>query len=605
MSEKVDKQGRTGESLNESLRNESLRNESLRNESLRNESLRKASPDNKTFRELRESGSIYVDKTSFAESLLSSVPPEASIILHPHGFGKSLNMSMLRDFCDIRQDSRAIFEGLAISENKEVCDKWMNQYPVVLVSFKDVGGETCEQAMKTMASAIGTVSREFAFLTDSEAADEIDRRDIRELIEEQAGEVLLSDSLYVLSRILHAHFKKRAIVLIDDYDVPLLRAQQNGYYKEMAQFLGSLYGATMKGNEWLEFGVLTGCLPYTNHSDFSGFNNFVEDGMSDVVLAGQFGFTSEDVDKLLTATGFSAIKDEIQEWYKGYLMGKDTEVFCPRDIMAYIATLQENPDAKPDQCLCSPSDKEVIQKIAEDMIDYSTSVTEDLLAGGCIHFGFNERQFFGHGTDDERLLWAFLYMTGFLTTASEEQKAQSRKEGRYYSSSCCCSTRARYLVLPNKRLRTLLMEAIDRNFREVIARADKTEFLRMFWAGDTKALEEHLEELLMQTATYYDVYDGYYHDFLTELFAGTGCEVSQPADPLHRTQEIVIPDPENDRCAVIEIKHAGDNDLSETAEKALSMARAEAADLKGRYKNVVIWGMGFWRRASKLRTETA
>ncbi|MDO4840947.1 MAG: AAA family ATPase [Desulfovibrionaceae bacterium] len=377
MSEKNEKQSGTGESFCKVT--------------LGNEPLCKASQDSKPFREIRESGSIYVDKTTFAESLLDWCPPKASIILHPHGFGKTLNLSMLRDFCDIRQDSRAIFEGLAISQNKEVCDKWMNQYPVVLVSFREVGGDSTEQAMKTMASAIGTACREFAFLTDSEAVYETDRQEIRELMEEQADRVLLSDSLYQLSRALHKHFGKRAIVLIDDYDVPLLRARQNGYYKEMADFLNSLYGATMTDSHCFEFGVLTGCLPYTNPSMFGGFDNFVEDGMSDVVLADKFGFTSEEVDALLAQTGFIAKKDEIQEWYKGYLMGRDTEVFCPRDIMAYIAALQDNPDAKPEQNLCSPAEVEFIRKAAEDMTDYSASVTEDLLAGGCINFGIDEK----------------------------------------------------------------------------------------------------------------------------------------------------------------------------------------------------------------------
>ncbi len=559
----------------------------------------------KSFRELREDGCIYVDKTMFAERLLSRFPPTASIIMHPYGFGKTLGMSMLRDFCDIRQDSRAIFEGLAISENKEVCDKWMNQYPVVLVSFKDVGGETCEQAMKTMASAIGTVSREFAFLTDSEAADEIDRRDIRELIEEQAGEVLLSDSLYVLSRILHAHFKKRAIVLIDDYDVPLLRAQQNGYYKEMAQFLGSLYGATMKGNEWLEFGVLTGCLPYTNDSIISGFNNFILYRPSDVRYADTFGFTAEDVDKLLTATGFTAKKDEIQEWYKGYLMGNDTEVYCPRDIMAYIAALQENPEAKPDQFLCHPGEREFIQEDVDKLIDSADFVLEDLLAGGCINFCIDQNYFFGSHDDEERLLWAFLYMTGFLTAATEEQKEQAKEKMLFYSSNCVYSDGDIHLAIPNKRLRTFFTEAMDRKFRDEIARTDKTELFRNFWAGDADGLKELLDRLLRQAPAWYCADNGGYHDFLTVLFSGTGCDVSVPGGPGQDKQEMLILDPANDRCAAIGVLYAGLENLSKAAGEALCKARnrAGAEQLEGRYKKVALWGMAFHGRKCKLMAE--
>ena len=555
-----------------------------------------ANTGDKTFRELREDGCIYVDKTMFAEGLLSGCPPQASIILHPHGFGKTLGMSMLRDFCDIRQDSRAIFEGLAISENKEVCDRWMNQYPVVLVSFKDVGGETCEQALKSLASAIGAACREFAFLTDSEAVYETDRRDIRVFMEEQASRVQLSCSLYTLCRALQYHFGKRAVVLIDDYDVPLIHAQNNRYYDEMAQFLGSLYGETMKGNEWLEFGVLTGFLPYTNHNDFGGgFNNFAEYWPSHALYAGRFGFTSEEADKLLAATGFTAKKDEIQDWYKGYHMGKDADVCCPRDIMACIAALQENPEAKPDQFLCHPGEQEFLQEIVDGMTAHDMSLAEDLLTGMCLYFDFDGKQYFPLCEHDSSRIWYLLYLAGFLTMATKEQQGQ-----RKYSS-----WRSVAVVIPSKRLRTLLIGAIDRNFREKIAGTDKTELFRSFWAGDATALEDLLDELLRQTATYYDVYDGYYHDFLTGLFAGTGCEGGVNGGQGQDKQEIVIPDPANNRCAVIGIEYAGDYDFSAAAAKALSRARdrAEAEQLKGRFKNVVLWGMSFCRHWSSLMAE--
>ena len=598
MSEILDKQGRTGDVLS--------RNDTLCNDTLRNESLCKASPGNKAFRELRESGCIYVDKTSFAESLLCHYPPKASIILHPHGFGKSLGLSMLRDFCDIRQDSRAIFEGLAISENKEVCDKWMNQYPVVLVSLKDVKGDNYEEALDKFADVIGHLCDEYDFLrqtqTDGRSTDLLAR--IEKRLKER---ICMSLSLSALCRALHYHFGKQAIVLIDDYDVPLLHAQRNGYYEDMADFLGSLYGATMKGNENLKFGVLTGCLPYTNHSIISGFNNFSEYWPSHALYAGVFGFTSEEADKLLAATGFSAKKDEIQDWYKGYRMMDDTEVYCPRDIMACIAALQENPDAKPDQSPRCSVEREFLQEIVDGMTAYDMSKAEKLLAGGYISGVTSWTQFFTMREDDAVRLWYLLYLTGFLTMATEEQKAQSVQKGSCFFGGYCSSEHSAPLVIPNKHLRTLFIGAIDRKFRDEIAGTDRTELFRSFWAGDAKALEELFHTLLMKTATYYGLHNGYYHDFLTELFAGAGCESPVPGGQGQDRQEIVIPDPENDRCAVIGIEYAGDNELSDTAEKALIMARdrAEAAQLKGRYKNVVLWGMGFHGRFSTLMAETA
>ncbi len=559
-----------------------------------------------SFRELREAGRIYVDKTMFAESLLAWGPPAASIILHPCGFGKSLNMSMLHDFCDIRQDSRAIFEGLAISENKEVCDKRMNQYPVVLLSLKDVRGGKHEEAMDRFIDVMKSLCTEFDFLRQSPAiAAGRQYEDPLSRIEKRLDERrCLSHSLLALSRALYDYYGKRAIVLIDDFDVPLLHAQEQGYYDEMADFLGSLYGSVMKDNKYLEFGVLTGCLPYTNHSDISGFNNFSTHYPSDICYAGQFGLTPEEAGKLLAETGFSAKKAGIEDWCKGYVTGDDTEVFCTRDIMSCIAALQENPEAEPDQYRGTPEEQEFIQKIVDGMAAHELRMATDLLTGACLQCAVKEKQFFTMGEHDEERLWYLLYLAGFLTQATEEQKAQSGQELR-----CCSYGYSPYgsipLVIPNKRVRTLFTEAVNRRFREKAAR-NKAEFLRMFWAGDADGLEELLYGFLGETVICGADESGYC-DFLTGLFDGTGCEAGSDGGPGHGRQEIVIPDPENDRCAVVGIAYAGGNELSDAAGKALDRARerAEAEGLKDRYKNTVLWGMGFCRRFCRLRAETA
>ncbi len=556
-----------------------------------------------SFREIRESGSIYVDKTAFAESLLDWFPPKASIILHPHGFGKTLNLSMLRDFCDIRQDSRAIFEGLAISQNKEVCEKWMNQYPVVLVSLKDVKGDNYEQARDKFTDVIGHLCDEYDYLRQSQTGLSAD---LLARIEKRLKDGrCLSLSLKTLCWALHDHFGKQAIVLIDDYDVPLLHAQRNGYYEDMADFLSSLYGATMKGNEHLEFGVLTGCVPYTNHSDISGFNNFVQDGMSDVVLADQFGFTSAEVDALLAQTGFYAKKDEIQKWCKGYLMGRDTEVFCPRDIMACIAALQDNPEAKPEQYPGSPAEMEFLQEIVSGMTAPDISTADNLLAGGCKRCDLRWTQFFTMRDYDERRVWYLLYLTGFLTRATEEQMAQSVQENRYSGCGFCSSERSIPLIIPSKRVQALFLEAFARRFREEVAMSDRTELFRMFWAGDADGLQELLRMQLANTVTCYEENDGCCHNFLTVLFSGTGCEVSVAGGAGQGKQEILVLDPANARCAVIGVLHSGIEELSKAAGEALCKARdrAGAEQLKGRYKRVTLWGMAFHKRTCRLMAE--
>ncbi len=561
--------------------------------------------DDKSFRELREAGHIYVDKTAFAESLLSSYPPKASIIMYPHGFGRTLGMTMLRDFCDIRQDSRAIFEGLAISENKEVCDKWMNQHPVVLISLKDVRGDNYEEARDKFADVMKGLCAEFEFLRQSPplVAGRQYEDPLSEIEQELDERICMSLSLEALSRALHRYYGKRAIVLVDDYDAPLLHAQRKGYYKEMANFLGSLYGACMKDNTSLKFGVLMGCLPYTNHSIISGFNNFSTYYPSDIRYAGQFGLTPEEVDRLLAETGFTAKKAGIEDWCKGYVMGKDTEVFCPRDIMACIAALQENPEAEPDQYRCTPEEKEFIQEIVAGMADHELRMATDLLTGACLQCAVKSQQFFTMREHDDKRLWYLLYLTGFLTCATEEQKAQSEQEWRCYS--CGYSPYGSVpLVIPNNRVRTLFSEAINRRFREKMAALDRTEFLRMFWAGDADGLEDYLSACLGETVIS-EADDSGYRDFLTAFFAGTGCEVMASGGRGQGSHDIVISDPENDRSATVRIESASEGDVCEAAGKALDMARdmAEAEGLKGRCKNTVLWGMGFCQQYCRLRAE--
>ncbi|MDO4840684.1 MAG: AAA family ATPase, partial [Desulfovibrionaceae bacterium] len=300
-----------------------------------------------SFREIREKDLCYVDKTSFLEDFFYSSFIKVSLIARPRRFGKTLMMSMLHDFFDIRQDSRALFEGLAISKNKEICDKWMNQCPVVFLTFKGIEGQTFEDALKKIRSRISNICIEYSFLSDSISVDKRIRERLSLLKAESAEDSMLSDSLKTLCMALYAHYGKPAILLIDEYDVPLAKAYNYGYYDKMSMFLRDMLDEGLKTNTFLEFGILTGCLRISGESFFTGLNNFKCFGISDEFYADKFGFTSEEVDDLLAATGFSEKKEEIKAWYDGYLFGDDTEIYCPWDILQYVDDLQVKSTAMP------------------------------------------------------------------------------------------------------------------------------------------------------------------------------------------------------------------------------------------------------------------
>jgi len=314
-----------------------------------------------SFREIRENDYCYVDKTGFIEEFLTSSFVKFSLITRPRRFGKTLMMNMLYEFFDITRDSKAIFEGLAISKNKALCGKWMNQYPTVFITLKDVEGLAFYDALTFYADAIGALCAQNKYLYDSPRVEERDKEKLREL-ESTHDKNLLAISLLILVRALHAHWGKPVIVLIDEYDLPLSRAQENGYYREMVSFIRSMLGAVLKDYTILQFGILTGGLRISKESIFSGLNNFACYDIADFDFDDKFGFTSQEVDELLAAAGCSAKKDEIKEWYDGYRFGDNKEIYCPWSIMNYVSDVLAEPDTPPQAYWLHTSDNELVRR---------------------------------------------------------------------------------------------------------------------------------------------------------------------------------------------------------------------------------------------------
>ncbi len=551
------------------------------------------------FREIRENSSYYADKTAFIEELLSGEPPEVSLITRPRRFGKTLMMTMLRDFFDIRQDSRALFEGLAISKNKEICDKWMNQCPVVFLTFKGIEGQTFEDALKKIRSRISNICIEYSFLSDSISVDERIRERLSLLKAESAEDSMLSDSLKTLCMALYAHYGKPAILLIDEYDVPLDKAHKYGYYDDMAQFIRSMLNEGLKTNDFLEFGILTGCLRISGESFFTGLNHFKCSDISDVLYADKFGFTSKEVDELLAATGFSEKKDAIKAWYDGYLFGDDTEIYCPWDILQYVDDLQVKSTAMPKAYWLNTSRNEIVRTFVEHC---NASVIRNklnaLMTGSCIQARIIENLTYDRLYKKADNMWTVLYYSGYLTKAGPEQVKKCGIKPEPDQT---------VLAIPNKEVLEIFASVIAGWFEETVQYIDRTALFKAFWADDADALAKLLCDQMEDTLSYYDAREDFYHALLLGLFTFTGWDVDSNKEYGDGRPDIVVSDTENKRAAIIEIKRGrSQRGLPGLAAKAISQIRKNryaAPLLKKEGWHVSLWGMAFFKKTCVLRVE--
>ncbi len=292
------------------------------------------------FRKLRKEGFYYVDKTDLISEFLTSAPSEVSIITRPRRFGKSLTLSMLADFFDNQQESADIFAGLKISEDKALCGQWMNKWPVIYLRLKRVEGLSFAESLKQISRAVSFAVRQHMYVFQNDVLDEDQKNELAELKKGTEDKELLESSLQLLSIALYLIHKKEVIVLIDEYDVPLAKAQEHSYYDKMVCFMRNMLGNVLKDNEYLKFGILTGCLRMAKESSYTGLNNIKFYDMLNNKFADKIGFTSEDVDKILSDADLLSKKNEIKEWYDGYCFGNNHEIYCPWDVLHFIEDIQ-------------------------------------------------------------------------------------------------------------------------------------------------------------------------------------------------------------------------------------------------------------------------
>lgn len=538
------------------------------------------------FEQIRKNEYYYVDKSGMIAEILSTESTLVTLITRPRRFGKTLGMSMLASFFDIRKDSRNIFAGLEIAENRELCDRWMNQYPVIFLSFKDVDGLTFTSAYEMLAATITDLYKEHLYLLGSDKINPYDQEIIRRLVEGKASVTEVKRSLSLLITFMKMYYGKPVILLLDEYDVPVAKASDHGYYVQMLEIVKALMSTSLKDNPALKFAVLTGCLKIAKESIFTGTNNFVSDTISVSRLNEYFGFTQTDVDKLLTDAGKEEHAQQIKIWYDGYHFG-DVDVYCPWDVMNYLRDLQKNPDTKPESYWKNTSDNAIIRSFIDYAGSSITNKLESLMAGNYITQHIEDDFTYDYLHSSENNFWSVLYLTGYLTQVREHEMVTSLPDG------------ISALKIPNAEIREIFESTVQTWFMENAKSWNRKHLFDAVWNEDVEKMTKEMNKLLRMTISYHDYREDYYHAFLAGIFAGAGYMVESNKEHGEGRSDIVITDVRESRAAVLEVKYARTLDkLESSCREALRQIdeRMYAEEFRDNYDQVLCFGVAFYKK---------
>lgn len=542
------------------------------------------------FAEIRKNKYYYIDKTGLIEELLKTTATKVTLITRPRRFGKTLGMSMLENFFDIRKDSKLLFDGLEIADKQALCEKWMNQYPVMFLSLKSVDGNDFLTAYSQLAYEIGALYKEHDYLLESPVLGEEEKKLFWQIKERKTGKIEVMRSLQILSQLLNKHYKKEVILLIDEYDVPIAKATSNGYYKEMLEIMKGLMQA-LKDNLSLRFAVITGCLKIAKESIFTGTNNFVSDTITDTRLNEYFGFVQSEVDQILKDAGVTDKADLVKKWYDGYRFG-DFDVYCPWDVMCYLRDLVYKPEAKPASYWRNTSDNSIIRSFIDYAGSSITNKLETLMDGGYIIQKIDENLTYDYLHSSEDNLWSMLYLTGYLT----------QKKGIEYRGELPEGTVA--LTIPNEEIRYIFETTISKWFDESAKKWNREALFDAVWSGDSESITREMSTLLRRTISYHDYREDFYHAFLSGIFTGAGYQVQSNKEHGEGRSDIVVCDSLNGRVAIFEVKRTKVlKDLETECDKALRQIdeRMYAKDFEDAYDQVLCYGIAFFKKRCMVK----
>lgn len=530
-----------------------------------------------SFNEMRSRGYYYVDKTRLIADLIDT---EEKVILftRPRRFGKTLTLSMLKSFFEIGTD-KSIFEGLAVRQDAELCENHMGKYPVISISLKDVEGETFEVANSALNQTIQKEARYHQYLLASDKLSTIDKHPFEQLFENNCDKMVMVRALQIMSELLEKHYEQKVILLIDEYDVPLNKAYQNGYYKQMVGLIRAMLGAVLKTNDSLFFAVLTGCMRVSKESIFTGLNNMMVNSISDTDFDEYFGFTDQEVSDMLSYYGLEQFHGKIRDWYDGYRFGEQ-DVYCPWDVLKYCKALCKSTSAKPKSYWINSSGNDIIRQLIEKS---DTRVMRQeigyLIEGGEVTKVLNENLTYNEIDEDIDNIWSLLYMTGYLTATEYLDENQYR------------------LRIPNYEVKQIYTQQVLKWFRnKVRAKTNQlTELYDAFENVDTNAITNYLNNQLQYTISFYDANEAFFHGFLVALLnTCANWLVISNRESGNGRSDITVTCEERMLGFVIEVKNVkNENELETACETAIRQIKDKdyAASLRSAAIKA-IWGYG-------------
>ena len=541
------------------------------------------------FEKIRNGEFYYIDKSSLITEILKE-KAEVTLITRPRRFGKTLGMSMLESFFDIRKDSRKLFDDLEIAKYQALCDEWMNRYPTVFVSFRQVDGLDFVGAYDMLTWVISELYKKHLYLLDSDKIDNTDKEIVKRLVRGDASLKDIKGSLLLLTRMMQQHYGKPVILLIDEYDVPVAKANNNGYYNKMLDVMKGLMQA-LKDNQALQFAVVTGCLKIAKESIFTGTNNFVSDTITNTRLNEYFGFVQSEIDQLLKDAALTEQAEKIKKWYDGYHFG-DFDVYCPWDVMNYLLELQRNPKAKPISYWKNTSDNAIIRSFIDHAGSTITNKLETLMAGGCIVQRVDENLTYDHLHSSEDNLWSTLYLTGYLTKARENDDKGERSDGTVT------------LMIPNAEIKEIFETTVIKWFNDSTKKWDRNALFDAVWKGDSEGIAKEMNALLRRTISYHDYREDFYHAFLAGIFAGAGYMVDSNKEHGEGRSDVVVCDPINARVAIFEAKYTKVlKNLEIECDMALQQIddRMYAKEYEDDYDQIFCYGISFFKKRCMVK----
>ena len=541
------------------------------------------------FEDIQRSGFYYIDKTMLIEQTLNNWS-KVTLFTRPRRFGKTLGMSMLRSFFEIGTD-KSLFDGLYISQNKSLCDEHMGKYPVIFLTLKGVEGLTFTKAKSMLSEIIKDEADRHYILNSSEALTSVDKEAFMKIL--TGNEKNIENSLKTLSRLLYKHYGKKVVILIDEYDVPLDKAYQNGYYHEMVSLIRGLFGQALKTNDYLQFAILTGCLRISKESIFTGLNNFEVVSIMDSMYDECFGFTDKEVQEILKYFNLSEHYTDVREWYDGYHFG-NTDIYCPWDVIRYCKSLCADPMAKPQDFWSNSSGNALVRSFIDKADVQTKDEIERLIAGEYIEKEISQELTYDEIDKSIANLWSVLFTTGYLTKQGVTDDGKVR------------------LSIPNREIKNLFIKKIREWFSDTTANDGKTleQFCNAFVHKDTEKIEELFGDYLWNTisirdtAVAKDKKENFYHGILLGLLGyKANWLIKSNTESGTGYSDILVEVPNNRTGIVIELKYAENGDMDAACDEALKQIEEKSYVDKLKQdgmRNFIKYGIACFKKDCKV-----